>query len=83
MYKPTNAVLRFKVGTRYAGHFILRLTSDKGFEVVPPNKVDEAMVFTTKKAAESYLPNPRYAYFANDLEAVTFAELEVVNNANK
>lgn len=74
MPKPTNAVLRFKSTAKYhAGYYIYKLTSDKGYQVSPT--VDEALKFTTKKAAESYLTVPKYAYFANDLEAVTLAEL--------
>jgi len=69
MYKTMHAVLRFKAGTPFAGSYIYKLTSDKGYQVTP--RLEAAMLFASKTAAESYLRCAKYAYFANTLEAIT------------
>ena len=73
-FKKTNAFLRFRKDARYhPGAFIYKLTSDKGYQVTPDLRA--AMRFTTKKAAESYIPVPKYSYFMDQVEAVTVEEL--------
>jgi len=72
--KSTNAVLRFKKDAPYhAGLFVYKLRSDKGYLICP--HVEDAVLFTNRTAAESYLTAELYVHFTQYCEVVTISEL--------